>query len=575
MSQTEYTYTDLASGYDWKFDGDYFVEATHSDGTFDLTTYEGGRVIGQIGRDGSETTRTYDALGYIVTESVTMSGGRNAASDTLTPITLTHRNLYDALGRVVASQRQTGTNTWVDVSTTTRLSTGEVIAQRQPETGILTTSFTWRDGERLISEAKTYDGSTLKQYNRTRAYPDGTPLVSSRSLTVSGTPATATTPVPVARYDYSVSGGYLLTTEYRFAPGDTTSESTAETATPPEWSKTFSSYGRTVKVSRPDAADALYSFNSAGQLTSAGNGEAARLYEYDSTSGEISREGTDLDGNGNIESSTWDRIARYERSFVDSSMNGFALRRSEVFALTTSFESDEVLVSRSDSGHRGADSWASSLSAGGVSTTRRYLSETAPTRIRSQSPPGLTGNLAAFANYITGQYHSGGSATFNLFYNNQQAGYFNGYVEIAADVFSEDGEVHAYNYEDIALATGLPVIRRLASEVITGRTSEAITVNRQYGDGSTGHPTGVTAGYTAEVGEVEQLEVAYTWGVNGRLSQLDTHFPDSYADGNPRSRTGASTGITGMPTETSPATAPSPPAIRAAACSPTAPPINA
>jgi len=75
--------------------------------------------------------------------------------------------------------------------------------------------------------------------------------------------------------------------------------------------------------------------------------------------------------------------------------------------------------------------------------------------------------------------------------------------------------------------------RRLSHEIIWNRTSEPIVLHRKYGDASAGRPAGLTAGYTVELGLESQLDIDYTWAVNGRLAQLDAHYPDNYGDGVP------------------------------------------
>jgi len=83
------------------------------------------------------------------------------------------------------------------------------------------------------------------------------------------------------------------------------------------------------------------------------------------------------------------------------------------------------------------------------------------------------------------------------------------------------------------LAPDQPEFRRLADEIIWNRTSEPIVLHRKYGDASAGRPAGLPAGYTVELGVESQLDIDYTWAVNGRLAQLDAHYPDHYGDGVP------------------------------------------
>lgn len=276
----------------YNLDGTLASKQTHT-GELWTGTYVAGRIRTETRPDGTITKYSYNALNQL-TEREEMG---QLGETPIWPDQDGLRTLYtlDLLGRAVTTTVDNGNNQPGRVTSATYDLAGRLTSETA-EDG-LTTAHTYTNGGRTITT--TMPGGTTRIVNRLR----------------DGSVASVTGTAVVAEF-YSKSLG---------TGGAIIQQTNVATANSPRWSKSYRDWlGRTVSEERPTTTPNVTFtkssvYNSSGQLARIEETNRANtLFTYNAL-GELEFSGLDVNGNGQLDLASMDRVQKSETSILNSS----------------------------------------------------------------------------------------------------------------------------------------------------------------------------------------------------------------------------------------------------------------
>jgi len=286
--------------------------------------------------DGTSETRVYNCCGLEsqtdregVTTSYLYDDLHRVISKTRAGITML--NTYDAEGRILSTIRKGTDNTEIHLSTLTY----DVAGRQTSATDAL-------QHTTLFSENLDFNGHLLK----TTTFPNsGTSIkLFSRDgalLSINGTG------VHPLKFEYGVEGDGLFAKQIRV--GDGGSES--------EWSKTYTDFlGRSYKTVSSNGAIAQSFFNNLGQLVKQVDPDGVTTLLNYNPRGEQEVSAMDMDRNGTIDFSGTDRISKTSIQIV--SAHGVTARRATTLVWTTDGADSPLVASVVDQSVDGLQSWS-------------------------------------------------------------------------------------------------------------------------------------------------------------------------------------------------------------------------
>lgn len=318
-------------------------KVTHLDGTWDYTVYDCCGSQTTTNREGTVTTRTFDALKRVIS---TTTGG----------ITLT--NQWDAAGRRVGVVRKGSDGSWYSIGSATYDTAGRRISS----TDALGNTTTFSESVAPIVRTTTYPNLGTKIQHVAR---DGR-IVAILGSAVYGSITTNVVEGDGVMYDWD----FTLTS---FGGG-------------PDWVKQYKDMlGRHYESFHPDAVSSYSFYNTNGQLARrVDSDDVTTLLQYNGK-GELEYTAIDTNRNGVIDFSGGDRITQTRTTYIYG-IGGHLVRRAATCEWPTFGSASSNLVSFSDSTIDGRTNWTMRL--GLTNRTERYLKGNGKVTVTNVAPDG-------------------------------------------------------------------------------------------------------------------------------------------------------------------------------------------
>jgi len=258
------------------------------------------------------------------------------------------RYTYDALERV-ETQTQVGANGEPDVVTVWGYNSLGTVTSETVSSGGLQTSHSWSfdDAGRLSLETREDGGATSYAYASggrivTQTLPGGATVVTEKYLDGNVKSITGSAVIPKF-YQYGTnSDGTTFSIEYTGANNSQ------------QWYKVSKDgQKRIVREEYPVAGQTFvktYTYNPAGQVTKkTETGLADEILQYDEI-GQLTCDGFDIDGDGQLKPSSTDRITNYDYSYEQVGGVWFASKKTSVYANANDPTSTQTSIVRTQVG---------------------------------------------------------------------------------------------------------------------------------------------------------------------------------------------------------------------------------